>query len=51
MGRRQNLLRLYGQVQNLNHFPFPQNIPPSEHYEGPNGFKSLAQEAARLADR
>lgn len=26
------------------------NIPPSEHYEGPNGFKSLAQEAARLAD-
>uniref|UniRef100_A0A8D0N086 Laminin subunit gamma-2 n=1 Tax=Sus scrofa TaxID=9823 RepID=A0A8D0N086_PIG len=26
------------------------NIPPSEHYVGPNGFKSLAQEAARLAD-
>ncbi|XP_011359564.2 laminin subunit gamma-2 [Pteropus vampyrus] len=27
-----------------------QNIPPSEHYVGPNGFKSLAQEATRLAD-
>ncbi|XP_012495418.1 PREDICTED: laminin subunit gamma-2 [Propithecus coquereli] len=26
------------------------NIPPSEHYTGPNGFKSLAQEATRLAD-
>lgn len=26
------------------------NIPPSEHYVGPNGFKSLAQEAMRLAD-
>lgn len=26
------------------------NIPPSDHYEGPNGFKSLAQEATRLAD-
>ncbi|NP_001075237.2 laminin subunit gamma-2 precursor [Equus caballus] len=26
------------------------NIPPSEHYVGPNGFKSLAQEATRLAD-
>lgn len=26
------------------------NIPPSEHYVGPNSFKSLAQEAVRLAD-
>lgn len=26
------------------------NIPPSEHYVGPNGFKSLAQEAMRLAE-
>ncbi|XP_064450284.1 laminin subunit gamma-2 isoform X6 [Mirounga angustirostris] len=26
------------------------NIPSSEHYVGPNGFKSLAQEATRLAD-
>ncbi|XP_069890397.1 laminin subunit gamma-2 [Dipodomys merriami] len=26
------------------------NIPPSEHYVGPNGFKSLAQEATSLAD-
>ncbi|XP_045372599.2 laminin subunit gamma-2 [Camelus bactrianus] len=26
------------------------NIPPSDHYVGPNGFKSLAQEATRLAD-
>ncbi|KAF4018642.1 hypothetical protein G4228_010088 [Cervus hanglu yarkandensis] len=26
------------------------NIPPSGHYTGPNGFKSLAQEATRLAD-
>ncbi|XP_073903384.1 laminin subunit gamma-2 [Castor canadensis] len=26
------------------------NIPSSEHYVGPNGFKSLAQEAVRLAD-
>lgn len=26
------------------------NIPPSEHYVGPNSFKSLAQEAMRLAD-
>ncbi|KAF6293069.1 laminin subunit gamma 2 [Rhinolophus ferrumequinum] len=26
------------------------NIPPSDHYVGPNGFKSLAQEAMRLAD-
>uniref|UniRef100_A0A8P0T6K2 Laminin subunit gamma-2 n=1 Tax=Canis lupus familiaris TaxID=9615 RepID=A0A8P0T6K2_CANLF len=26
------------------------NIPSSDHYVGPNGFKSLAQEAVRLAD-
>ncbi|MBV94907.1 Laminin subunit gamma-2, partial [Eschrichtius robustus] len=26
------------------------DVPPSEHYMGPNGFKSLAQEATRLAD-
>ncbi|KAM6218305.1 laminin subunit gamma-2 [Rhynchocyon petersi] len=26
------------------------NIPPSEHYVGPNSFKSLAQEAGKLAD-
>lgn len=26
------------------------NIPPPERYVGPNGFKSLAQEATRLAD-
>lgn len=26
------------------------NIPSSEHYVGPNGFRSLAQEATRLAD-
>ncbi|KAM9212714.1 laminin subunit gamma-2 [Dugong dugon] len=26
------------------------NIPPSGHYEGPNSFKSLAQEAQKLAD-
>lgn len=26
------------------------NIPSTDHYEGPNGFKRLAQEAARLAD-
>ncbi|XP_059987920.1 laminin subunit gamma-2 isoform X2 [Lagenorhynchus albirostris] len=26
------------------------DVPPSEDYMGPNGFKSLAQEAARLAD-
>ncbi|XP_006143943.1 laminin subunit gamma-2 isoform X1 [Tupaia chinensis] len=26
------------------------NIPPADHHVGPNGFKSLAQEAARLAD-
>nr|XP_044997141.1 laminin subunit gamma-2 [Jaculus jaculus] len=26
------------------------NIPDSDPYEGPNGFKSLAQEATRLAD-
>ncbi|XP_006887813.1 PREDICTED: laminin subunit gamma-2 [Elephantulus edwardii] len=26
------------------------NIPPSEHYMGPNSFKSLAQEAGKLAD-
>nr|XP_010589263.1 laminin subunit gamma-2 [Loxodonta africana] len=26
------------------------NIPPTEHYEGPNNFKSLAQEAQKLAD-
>lgn len=26
------------------------NIPPSDHYVGPNSFQSLAQEAMRLAD-
>ncbi|XP_075384313.1 laminin subunit gamma-2 [Tenrec ecaudatus] len=26
------------------------NIPPAEHYIGPNSFKSLAQEAQKLAD-
>ncbi|XP_007935855.1 laminin subunit gamma-2 [Orycteropus afer afer] len=26
------------------------NIPPSEHYMGPNSFKNLAQEARKLAD-
>ncbi|XP_055963971.1 laminin subunit gamma-2 [Sorex fumeus] len=26
------------------------NIPPADRYEGPNGFKHLAQEATRLAD-
>lgn len=26
------------------------NIPPADRYDGPNGFKNLAQEATRLAD-